>query len=451
MKIQIEKEKDRKEIYDILHLFYPKEELHFVEENGDLKIGPLIQWKDKFYSYNDKEERKRILYEIFQKERGITPPWGILTGVRPVKLVHQWAKTKSKEEIALDLRKKKRLSPDRIHEIIKIYELQRKALGDIGSQYSIYLHIPFCPSRCSYCSFPTIIGNRVGKYEKEYVDHLIDEMRTLLPKLKEEKLRSIYIGGGTPSLLNKEHLEKILLELQNYIDDDVQEFTVEAGREDSLDREKLDLFQQYGVNRICLNPQTMNQKTLHKIGRDQDMNHLKELVKESKKRGFIVNMDIIAGLPGETLKDMERTLREMESLNPEQITVHTLSLKKGSSMEGKSRDMKKEIQQVGEILTYTKEYLSQRGYKAYYLYRQKDILGNFENIGYGKEGHYSIYNMIMTDELESIVALGMGANTKLIGKEHLQWTNDRNIRDYLQDDFKEKEEQLRRFYRGESQ
>ena len=328
------------------------------------------------------------------------------------------------------------LSEEKARLIQEVAKTQRPFLYPIHkNSYSLYLNIPFCPTRCDYCSFPTHLYKKKD-IRKEYVDLLLYEMEELSKPLQDLDLDAIYIGGGTPTVLEIEDLERLLDGIRNHFST-WSEWTVEAGREDPLTAEKLILMKKKGVTRISLNPQTFHQPTLERIGRRQDNERLLSLYKEAKKIGFeAINMDFILGLPGEGLEELEKNLKKIESLLPENLTIHTLSVKRGSKFMERNRDLFQEKETIDAMIDRVEDFLKDSPYKPYYLYRQKQILGNYENIGYALEGKENRYNMYIMEERQSIIGLGMTANTKFLHPESNRIVNYRNFKNMK--DYKEK-------------
>ena len=418
MKIYLENENQRKIVYDILNIFYDKEDFSFVEKNPDISIkNGLIESKNKSYFFDSNLKLKQILFEILEKENKKTSDWGILTGSKPSKLL----KNKTKE----DLKNTYKLKDNKINLLKAIKESQDKLEFD-AKAFNLYINIPFCPQRCRYCSYPTIVSKAVDK--NLYVDFLLEEISKInLPK----KLDTIYLGGGTPSNLSVKDLDRILsLINEKFIFD---EFTLEAGREDTLDFEKLALFKEKNVGRISLNPQTFSANVLENINRPINFENFVKIYAYSKELGFIVNMDFIVGLFGENRESFSKNFEILKKLKPDNITFHSLAQKVGSKYfeENINGNESESIKIAKDIEIFTKE----NSYNPYYLYRQKNIIGNLENIGYEKENTSQRYNILINEELENIIGLGMNANSKLMNGK--KYRNERNLRDYYKNIEKE--------------
>ena len=315
-------------------------------------------------------------------------------------------------------------------EILKqIYLTQGEYEAD-DKKVHLYINIPFCPTRCSYCSFVACGIDKFAYLVEPYLEQLIKEINATLNYLKNNnyEISTIYIGGGTPTSLNESQLERLLDTLR---DVKVNEFTIEAGRPDTINSEKLDLFKKYHVTRISINPQSFKDKTLEDIGRKHTASDIITIFNLAKPYGFNVNMDLIAGLDNETLTDFKYSLKKCISLNPTDITVHTLSIKNTSNLKLNGGNISKE-NSVGKMVNYAYKSLIKNGYNPYYLYRQKNMLGNHENIGYTK--NYScVFNVISMDELATVVACGANAISKKLTLETNRierFANVKNITDY---------------------
>lgn len=414
MKIKLEDKSKRKIVYDILNIFFDHQDINFTEDDFDLAIGQEeIIYKGKSHPYADKKDLKANLYEILSALTGYKSPWGTLTGSKPSKLL----KAKSLEEIK---------------EIYKVSDEKIRLLADVKSEqerlsfdekaFSLYINIPFCPTRCDYCSYPTLVGPHHDR--GAYVECLIREIEEIgLPR----DLDSIYIGGGTPSFLRADEIIKMLAAINNKFT--YQEFTFEAGREDTLDKAKLELLKAGGVDRISLNPQTFNKNILKSLNRPYDYDHFLNIYKKARDLGFIINMDFIIGLEGESSKDFAKNFKILGELLPDNITFHALSIKSGSKY--KERDIGGERDQALIISEKIGEFTRKFSYKPYYLYRQKNIVSNLENVGYQRNNTSQRYNIIINEEVSNIIGLGMNANSKL--KNGNKFRNPRNLRDFYQD------------------
>ncbi len=383
--------------------------------------------------HETKNELKRLLYRMLSEYSGRTLPWGNLTGIRPTKipmaLLNQGWKN---SDIAEYMRKtyytsneKTALSiaiANREHSLLEKLKPEKKARLSKGreafaSGYSLYVGIPFCPSICLYCSFSSspiaLWKDKVDDYLKALL-HEIDAVAAMLPHRCPD---TVYIGGGTPTTLEPEQMKRLLEKLEEHFDiGGAYEFTVEAGRPDSITREKLQVLKDHGVTRISINPQTMNQETLDFIGRKHTVGQTMEAFALARDMGFDnINMDLIVGLPGEGAPEVEHTMQVLRGMDPDSITVHSLAVKRAARL----RLFKEEHQELtfensSEIMDMTARYTREAGLFPYYLYRQKNMAGNFENVGYAREGREGLYNILIMEEIQSIIALGAGASTKLV-------------------------------------
>ena len=358
--------------------------------------------------YSTELEKKRYVkrfaklscYKALKDFYGYGMPWGALTGIRPTKLAYQQGE-KWKEFFL----KTMLVSPEKTDLIEKILNEQKGFLPDSGVYDDLFIGIPFCPTRCAYCSF---LSCEIGREKRinEYIAALIEEIKAA--KAMGKKYRALYIGGGTPVSLTDGDFEKIL----NAAEGDYTEFTVEAGRPDCITESKLEIMKRYNVTRVCVNPQTFSDKTLALIGRKHTAEDVIEKYKLVKSYGFAVNMDLIAGLPEETFCDFKFSLEKAISLDPENVTVHTLCLKKGSRLKEANDHLA--VEDIDKMVEFAHETLQNSGYAPYYLYRQKYMAGNLENTGYAKKGYECAYNIDIMEEVANIVACGANAISKRI-------------------------------------
>lgn len=363
---------------------------------------------------------KHLLYGMLSEREGRTLPWGELIGIRPTKIaMESLLEGKSPREAAQALEREHLVSRGKAVLAAEIAQREREILAGIHYEdgYSLYVGIPFCPTTCLYCSFPSfnlaLWKDRVG----EYLDALEREMAESAPLMAGRVLDTVYIGGGTPTTLEPEQLERLFSMLGRYFPmEGVRELTVEAGRPDSIDAEKLRVLAERGTTRISVNPQTMNGETLRLIGRRHDVQQVRDAFFLCRGAGFDnINMDIILGLPQESEEDVRRTLEEIEKLSPDSLTVHSLALKRGSRMQ-------KYIEERGYFsvgntdgcMELAAAAAARMGMEPYYLYRQKNISGNLENVGYARPGKAGIYNILIMEEKQSILALGAGSITKAV-------------------------------------
>lgn len=352
---------------------------------------------------------KLALYRALSAHYGVELPWGSLTGVRPTKLAYEHVHaTGGYDGIAAFLHDEFCVSKRKARTIEDILRVQRGTVADLQDKVNLYVHVPFCDGRCSYCSFPAADMNKQGALLDDYVDALIREIAAVKEVIaaQNKTVLSVYVGGGTPSVLLPKQLERLLAA----IDINGVEFTFEAGRPDSITPAKLALLKSGGVTRVCINPQSLNDKTLLAIGRRHSAADFFEAYEQTAAAGFSVNTDIIAGLQGESFEDFKVTLDGVAALRPDNITVHTLSRKRGSKLA----DATLKCNEIEKMMDHAYETLS--GYEPYYLYRQKYMVGNLENVGFCLPGKVCVNNVTVMEELVSVYACGAGSISKKIGK-----------------------------------
>lgn len=415
--------------YEIPENFSADEYIIAEIESNTLKCRIKLDGKEislkKILSENEINERSvaehelcRLIYTALKQLTRIVPPWGLLTGIRPVKkvtaLVQQGL---NKNEINEILTKKYEISPSKLELAFHTADNQLPILEKINKKaVSLYISIPFCPTRCSYCSFVSHSMDSAMKLIPDYIQKLCDELKIIGNIVKETntEIDTIYFGGGTPTSISAEYIE-VLMECvkDNFDIASVREYNFEAGRADTITCEKLEIIKKYGVTRISVNPQTLNDDVLKVIGRLHTGEDTINAFKTAREVGFDnINMDLIAGLPSETSESFKNSLDKIIDLNPESITVHTLTLKRSASLyeSGKSHIGNP----VADMVDYSVERLMSNGYNPYYLYRQKNTVDNLENVGYSKKGAESYYNIYIMDETQTILGAGCAASTKLV-------------------------------------
>lgn len=435
------------DVNSIVKAFFPEEtvkvitpemsEVKKAELLGDVKIrvnlrergaqvtinGCEFEWQ---YAGDTAEEAsykagfKRFFYCVLREYTGKELPWGNLTGIRPTKLAYGMLEEgRTEEEILEFLREQYFVSGEKARLGVEIARRERQILEGIHYEggYSLYIGIPFCPTTCLYCSFTSFPIGAYRKLVDQYLDCVIREMEFTAERYHDKILDSVYVGGGTPTTLEASQLDRLLGRLKELFDfSTVREFTVEAGRADSITVEKLEALRRHGVTRISINPQTMKQETLDIIGRRHTVEQVREAYRTAREQGFDnINMDIILGLPGETEADVRATVEEIVELAPDSLTVHSLAIKRAS---GLSRWIEEHgisaLRNTEETMRIAAEGAARLGMDPYYLYRQKNMSGNFENVGYAKPGKYGLYNILIMEEKQSIVALGAGSITKIV-------------------------------------
>lgn len=391
-----------------------------------------------------KRALSHVLLDVLEQYTGMKQQWGILTGVRPTKLYHKLRKQGlGREKIAEVLKRDFRISDEKIALMESIVERQLVAipdLDDIGKEISIYIGVPFCPTKCAYCTFPAYaIGhNRKKGTVASFLDGLHIEMREIGKWLKENdiKVTSIYWGGGTPTSIEAEEMDALYKTMVESFPDveNIREITVEAGRPDTITPEKLEVLKKWGIDRISVNPQSYTDETLKAIGRHHTVQETIDKFWLARKAGmYNINMDLIIGLPNEGVSELEHSLNETEKLQPESLTVHTLSFKRASEMtQNKEKYKVADRQTVMQMMQLAENWTRNNGYYPYYLYRQKNILGNLENVGYSKPGEESIYNILIMEEVQTILGIGCGASSKFVNPETGKITQYFNPKDPAQ-------------------
>ncbi|MBE6008072.1 MAG: coproporphyrinogen dehydrogenase HemZ [Lachnospiraceae bacterium] len=382
---------------------------------------------------------KKGVYETLKEATGIRPAWGMLTGIRPAKKANELMDEGLKsDEVITHLVEKFDVTREKAELTVEVALAEREILGSIKKDdIGIYIGIPFCPTRCLYCSFASYPLDKYEKKVDSYIDCLIKEIEYLGKYSKDKNIRNIYIGGGTPTSLNEERLERVLKAVEaNFDVKNVGEYTVEAGRPDTITKEKLDIIKKYGADRISINPQTMCEKTLSLIGREHTPGQIKEAFAMAREAGFEnINMDIILGLPGETENELKITLDEIKGLSPDSLTVHTLAVKRASKLKEELENIELTNAAVTEnMLKISAEAAKELGMKPYYMYRQKNMVGNFENVGYCMPGKECLYNVDIMEEKLTILAAGAGATTKVYESENnhiYRIYNVKSLDDYI--------------------
>lgn len=436
------------ELENLTRLFFPNEKITVIRDFSEpqppyiyTEVSDKITISVNIGSFNKSETAVKkltdddnelvsaqLLYKLLCDFTGLTQPWGILTGVRPVKLLRKLAEESNEEQAVKKFlndffvsNEKIALSRETEHNERKILELSRP------ESFSLYVGIPFCPSRCSYCSFVMASIERAEKLIEPYTKLLCEEIKRTAEIANKLGLRleTVYFGGGTPTTLSAEQLDTVLRTVNKCFDmSTCREFTVEAGRPDTIDSAKLFALKENKVDRISINPQTTNDEVLKTIGRKHTAQQFFDAFELARKCGFDnINTDLIAGLPTDTPESFKNSLDSIVKLNAECITVHTLCMKRASRLttEGVTLDLQ-QARDAREMLAYTQNILGQNEYIPYYMYRQSRMVGNLENVGWSKKGFESLYNVYVMDETHTILACGSGGVTKL----------KRNNPDYLE-------------------
>ena len=377
-------------------------------------------WQQQIINGGYKDSFKQFLYDVLSKTTGKSLPWGNLTGIRPTKIAYGMLEQGRSEEFILNYyRKHHYVSDEKALLALDIAKREKALLSRVHYQggYSLYIGIPFCPTTCLYCSFTSFPIAGYRDLVDKYLDCLVQEMELTAKAMNGRILDSVYIGGGTPTTLEPAQLDRLLSKLISLFDfSTVQEFTVEAGRADSITEEKLKVLFDYGVSRISVNPQTMKQETLDIIGRRASVEQVEQAYALARKVGFDnINMDLILGLPGELEADVQNTIDRVVELGPDSLTVHSLAIKRASKLnQWIQENGVSMLHNTDETMTIAAEGAKRLGLVPYYLYRQKNMSGNFENVGYAREGKFGLYNILIMEEKQTIVALGAGSISKLV-------------------------------------
>ncbi len=460
--VNLNKQQFEYDIHSLVKAFYPAEDVKVVvgeteDENFRLLfLSDRIQFeqtetgrvwsrtaKTEIENQADKDELKNqvklLIYKALSEVTEKQLPWGTLTGIRPTKIATAMLEQgRTEDEIRAFMREKYLVSPEKQELSIEIAHREEKLLSSLHGVkgYSVYIGIPFCPTTCLYCSFTSYPiaawRDRVGKY----LDALDKEIDFVAENNADDILDTVYIGGGTPSTLNAEQLERLLHKIVTTLPmEQVSEFTVEAGRADSITRDKLEVLKKYGVTRISVNPQTMNQITLDRIGRRHTVEQVLEAFQLARELGFDnINMDMILGLPGEGVEEVKHTMEVIKELKPDSLTVHSLAIKRASKLAQWIRENgMEELHNTDETMAIAEKTAREIGLVPYYLYRQKNMSGNFENVGYAAPGKFGVYNVLIMEEKQTIVALGAGSITKRVylGGRIERCENVKDIEQYL--------------------
>ena len=409
-----------------------------------LRLNDTVVWRTAPAPEGDGEYALcTLLYELLCQQTGITPPWGMMTGVRPVRIIHDLRAAGTPEsEIESHFLTHFRCTPQKFRLARGIADLQRPVLeGADPMDCSVYAGIPFCPSRCSYCSFVSrTVGDKATQaLVQPYVDKLCQELTAIRRTVDRcgLRVRTLYIGGGTPTSLSAAQLTQLMGHIADIFDlSALDEYTVEAGRPDCTDAEKLHILKQYGATRISINPQTFSDAVLANIGRRHTAQDIADCFAAARQAGHRnINMDLIVGLPGEDKIMVENTLNEVKALAPDSITVHSLAVKRAARLnifKDKYQEMTFENNQ--EIMDMTMKIAYEMEMGPYYLYRQKNMKGNFENVGYAKVDKAGIYNILIMEEKQPIIALGAGGSSKLVfdqGKRIERVENVKDVTNYI--------------------
>ncbi|WP_051437619.1 coproporphyrinogen dehydrogenase HemZ [Eubacterium xylanophilum] len=447
--------------YDLRALmmaFYPERQYKTVfdeslaSEDYIFRIhGPDLEFEASVKRPYTKNDIKNCLYEFLSERSGIELPWGILTGIRPAKIPRKLIEDgNSREDVERIMREEYRCQESKIKLATDIATIEQKLAGDMDhdNSISVYIGIPFCPSICAYCSFSSFSYKQYEKRVDDYIAALEYEMENVQDLLGEKIIRSLYIGGGTPTSLNEEQFERLMVAVEKYFPlDEIPEYTVEAGRPDTITRGKLMSMKSHGVTRISINPQSMQQSTLDALGRKHTIEQIVEAFELARKLGFDnINMDLIVGLANEGVDEFRDTLEKVVELDPDSVTVHTLVIKRASRIRREHLESGSEIvdadDAIEDMQNLAEHFLRKHGYMPYYMYRQKNKAGttrntNQENVAYAKPGKECLYNIFIMEEMHSIMALGSGGSTKYVykaedGSQRMERVeNVKSVEDYI--------------------
>ena len=451
IKIKLNDLKYRYDVYQMFNIYFPLDEIKFLDD-GDYIVNILDNkvefinsdyYKETEISENIKEDIKRLVFSSLKDITKEEYPWGILVGIRPSKIALKYLEEGKTEEEIIEIFKKKHLaSEEKAKLCIEIAKTEVSFVNNDSKNIAIYIGMAFCPTRCFYCSFAAnpIMGNK--KLVNPYLEALIYEIREMKKYIDERGLNieTVYFGGGTPTAVNNEEFELIMQEAYDAFvkGKGLKEFTVECGRPDSITKEKLETMKKFNVTRISINPQTMNDDTLKMIGRGHDSASVIEKFNMAREMGFNdINMDMIIGLPGEGIKEVLHTKEEILKLHPDSLTVHGLSLKRASILY-ENFILKKGIQvkkqaELADMYEESRNLAQKLGLHPYYMYRQKNMVGNMENLGYSRKGAECIYNIQMIEYKQTIIALGADAVSKVVFLDEgriERFANIKDIREY---------------------
>lgn len=444
MKIKITGHKFEYDAIGMSLLFFPGEPVVFTKApRGELRLSSRLLQQDgsftakarffyrgKVYTCSKRAtggESEQLLaavkysiYQVFHRATQISPPWGILTGIKPTGIYRRVLNELGYEKARTFLLNEYCMQPEKIPLLHQICMVMDEVQTDSKSEASLYVAIPFCPSRCSYCSFISVAAEKSNRLIDSYLRYLKTEIEEKSAVLHRAglKIRSVYVGGGTPGILTAEQIEDLLGTITKNVGNTIEEFTFELGRPDTVSEEKLAVLKKYGVTRICINTQTTNDEILSAIGRRHTRKQYFEAVSLTKKYEFdSINTDLIAGLPGESEASFAASLRDVLSAGVDNVTIHTLSIKRSSKLYGDGTHFDPKNDRVQRMLDDAYDVLRGRGLVPYYMYRQKNTVSNGENIGFSLPDKICDYNLYMMEDLHTIAACGAGASSKIIAAD----------------------------------
>ena len=456
IKVNLNNLKYQYDVYQIVNQFFDFEEIKFLEGDCDYfirlteskitckgKDSDLIYEEDIEPVFSLKEQVKLVVFKYFTQLMKVDMPWGTLIGIRPTKKVLSlFEEGKTDREIIQYFSKHHLARRDKAELCIEVANWERKTVNTEKNTISVYIGMPFCPTRCVYCSFTSNVVSSNKKRVEDYITTLIHEMQILGKYIKDNGLniQCIYFGGGTPTSVDDIQFELVMKNIyENFYSNNISEFTVECGRPDSISKVKLLSMKKYGVDRISVNPQTMNDDTLKAIGRNHSAMDVTEKFNLARSIGFNnINMDIIVGLPGENIDNIKDTVSKIKALGPDNITVHGLCVKRGSKLHEKMlynyKLYKLSQNEINEMYHCTTNLAKDLGMHPYYMYRQKNMIGSMENIGYSLPHKEGIYNIQMIEEKQTIIALGADAVSKVVFLEenrHERFANMKDVKEYV--------------------
>lgn len=449
IKIKLNDEKYRYDVYQMFNIFFTFQDISFVKEGEDFCVSingdymELLKDQEILFEGNikdgKKEEIKKSIFTALSNLTGEKYPWGTMIGIRPskraLKLINEGI---SKEEIVKHYSDEFLVEKEKAELCIEVAKYEEKFVNKDSKTISIYVGMPFCPTRCLYCSFAS---NPIGGCKKQvdpYLEALSKEIAWIKDYVKSKELiiETVYFGGGTPTAVDDEQFEDIMKKVYEsfVLDNNIKEFTVECGRPDSITSKKLETMKRYSVDRISINPQSMNDDTLKEIGRNHTVDDVIDKFNLARSLGFDnINMDIIVGLPNEGLEQVENTYRRILELNPESLTVHGMSIKRSSRLH-ENLVLKQTVHipkqdELNSMYKETKKLAEDLGMHPYYMYRQKNMVGNMENVGYSKENKECIYNIQMIEDSQTIIALGADAVSKIVFLDENRIERFGNVKD----------------------
>jgi oxygen-independent coproporphyrinogen-3 oxidase len=450
IKIKLNNMNYRYDVYHVVNIFYKFSEIDFVEEKWDIyieinekNINIVEEENLKTFEFSDeitkKEGIKKSIFQYLTQKTGKEMPWGTLIGIRPSKIALSLINEgKDNEYIINYFNKHSLVKPNKTELCINIAKTEEKLINKDNKTISVYIGMPFCPTRCLYCSFTSNPIEGCKNIVEPYLESLHYEIKKTAEYIREKelKIQCVYFGGGTPTSISDIQFEKIMEHIYNSFvrENNIKEFTVECGRPDSITLNKLSSMKKYKVHRISINPQTMNDDTLKLIGRRHTVQDVIDKFKMAREHGFNdINMDIIVGLPGEGLNNVKKTCEEILKLSPDSVTVHGMSVKRASKLhENILNNIKFSLPEQSELNLMHEETMNlskNLNMKPYYMYRQKNMVGNMENIGYAKASKEGLYNIQIIEEIQTIIACGADAATKVVFLDENRIERHANVKD----------------------